>query len=60
MNKKNTNASLAFKEIPSVDEILTEFPLSIPIDFYKNCINKILNQIRIDIKSGLINTDIKK
>jgi len=61
MNRKNDTASLAFKEIPSVDEILTEFPLSIPVDFYKSCINIILNQIRTEIKAGLIkNTNIKK
>ncbi len=60
MNKKNVNASLAYKDIPSVDEILSKFPLPIPIDFYKKNINKILDQIRKDIKSGFINQNIKK
>ena len=60
MSKSKINAREALKQIPSIDEILIEFPLSIPLVFYKYHINKVLNQIREEINSGFLSENIKK
>jgi len=61
MKKKlNNDAREALKKIPSVDEILNDFHLPVPLDFYKFHINKILNQVREEILVGKKKSNIKK
>ena len=61
MSKNNINVRETLKNIPSVDEILIEIPLySIPLEFYKNHINNILSQIRINIIDGKIKSNVRK
>jgi len=60
MSKSKINAREALKQIPSIDEILIEFPLSVPIVFYKYHINKVFNQIRNEINSGFISENIRE
>ena len=60
MNKNKSNAREALKQIPSIDEILLEFPLSIPAVFYKYHINKILSHIRQEINDGVLTENIKE
>ena len=50
-NPKN-NTREVLRNIPSVDEILSEFHLDIPINFFKLHVNKILSNIRKDILDG--------
>ena len=55
----NKNAREAFKKIPSVDEILKTIDLeSLPVHFLKSRINQILHNVREDIISDNIPTDI--
>ena len=51
---------MQLKQIPSIDEILIEFPLSVPIVFYKYHINKVFDQIRNEINSGFISENIRE
>ena len=61
MSKKKTNDTReVLREIPSIDEILNEFHLSIPVDFFKYHINKILSNIRIEILNGKKITNVKQ
>ena len=60
MNKNKSNAREALKQIPSIDEILLEFPLSIPVVFYKYHINKTLSHIRQEINDGVLTENIKE
>ena len=61
MKKKiNDTAREALKQIPSIDEIINEVHLSIPLDFYKYHINKILDQVRNEIIDGQSFADVKK
>ncbi len=58
---KNKNAREAFKQIPSVDEILKIIDLkSLPIHFIKKRIHEILDQTRKNINNNNIPTDIHK
>ena len=60
MSKSKTNAREALKQIPSIDEILIEFPLSIPLVFYKYHINKVLTHIRKEINEGILLENIRE
>ena len=60
MSKSKTNAREALKQIPSIDEILLEFPLSIPLVFYKYHINKVLTHIRKEINEGFLLENIRE
>ena len=60
MNNKNKNVREALKKIPSIDVILKKLPLEIPITFYKDYLNLILNEIRIEINNGKILNNIEK
>ena len=61
MKKKiNDTAREALKQIPSIDEIINEVHLSIPLDFYKYHINKILDQVRNEIIDGQSFANVKK
>ena len=48
------NAREVLRSIPSVDEILSEFHLDIPINFFKLHVNEILSNIRKDILDVLL------
>ena len=58
----NTDARAAFKQIPSVDEILSNLSKSetAPTHLLKTNIDKFLNKLREEIKSGDIPLDIPK
>ena len=58
----NTDARAAFKQIPSVDEILSNLSKSetVPTHLLKTNIDKFLNKLRQEIKSGHIPLDIPK
>ena len=49
----------ALKKIPSVDEILNDFNLPIPLDFYKYHINILLDKVRQKIIDGKINNNVR-
>ena len=61
MKKKLKNdAREALKQIPSVDEIINQFHLPIPQDFFKFHINKLLKQVRKVILEGKKNSNIRE
>ena len=61
MKEKSENiAREALKKIPSVDEILNDFNLPIPLDFYKYHINILLDKVRQKIIDGKINNNIRE
>lgn len=60
MNKKiSVSVREALKKIPSIDEIINEFPISIPQDFYKLHLNILISNIRNQILNGEKIDDIK-
>ena len=60
MNSKKINVRETLKYIPSIDEILIELPLnSVPQEFYKLHINRILSIVRKQIIDGEKISDIK-
>ncbi len=59
-NKSKNNAREVLRNIPSIDEILSEFHLDIPINFFKLHVNKILSNIRKDILDGKKIKNIRK
>ena len=59
MTRNKNNVREALKKIPSVDELLDRFPLSIPTVFYKAQINLKLNKIRDSILNGSLKSNIK-
>ena len=61
MNIKKNNVRETLKHIPSIDEILIELPLySIPQEFYKLHINRILSTVREQILKGHSIPSIRK
>ena len=61
MKEKFENiAREALKKIPSVDEILNDFNLPVPLDFYKYHINILLDKVRQKIIDGKINNNVRE
>tara|TARA_Y100000996_G_scaffold150308_1_gene115750 strand:- start:558 stop:1946 length:1389 start_codon:yes stop_codon:yes gene_type:complete len=61
MKSKKINVRETLKHIPSIDEILIELPLnSIPQEFYKLHINRILSVVRQEVLNGDSISDIRK
>ena len=54
--KKEISKSVreALKSIPSIDEIINQFPAPIPQDFYKFHLNHLISKIRNKITAVLI------
>ena len=59
MSKTNNNAREVFKKIPSVDQIIKNYQLEIPKDYFKYCVNLVLDEVRFDIHNGKEIDDIK-
>ena len=59
MSKTNNNAREVFKKIPSVDQIIKNYRLEIPKDYFKYCVNLVLDEVRFDIHNGKEIDDIK-
>ena len=59
MNKTKNNTREVFKEIPSVDQIIKNYQLKVPRDYFKYCINLILDTVRSDISNGKKIKDVK-
>ena len=59
MSKTKNNAREVFKQIPSVDQIIKNYQLRIPKDYFKYCVNLVLDQVRFDIQNGKDIDDIK-
>ena len=59
MSKTNNNTREVFKKIPSVDQIIKNYQLEIPKDYFKYCVNLVLDEVRFDIHNGKEIDDIK-
>ena len=59
MSKTKNNAREVFKKIPSVDQIIKNYQLEIPKDYFKYCVNLVLDEVRFDIHNGKEIDDIK-
>ena len=59
MSKTNNNTREVFKQIPSVDQIIKNYQLEIPKDYFKYCVNLVLDEVRFDIQNGKEIDDIK-
>ena len=59
MSKTNNNAREVFKKIPSVDQIIKNYQLEIPKDYFKYCVNLVLDEVRFDIQNGKEIDDVK-
>ena len=59
MSKTNNNTREVFKNIPSVDQIIKNYQLEIPKDYFKYCVNLVLDEVRFDIHNGKEIDDIK-
>jgi len=52
MSKTKNNTREVFKQIPSIDQIIKNYQLEIPNDYFKYCINLVLDEVRLDIHNG--------
>ena len=52
MSKTKNNTREVFKKIPSVDQIIKNYQLEIPKDYFKYCVNLVLDEVRFDIQNG--------
>ena len=59
MSKTKNNTREVFKKIPSVDQIIKNYQLEIPKDYFKYCVNLVLDEVRFDIQNGKEIDDIK-
>ena len=59
MSKTNNNTREVFKQIPSVDQIIKNYQLEIPKDYFKYCVNLVLDEVRFDIQNGKEIDDVK-
>tara|TARA_Y100000996_G_scaffold75683_1_gene50929 strand:+ start:1416 stop:2807 length:1392 start_codon:yes stop_codon:yes gene_type:complete len=59
MSKTKNNTREVFKKIPSVDQIIKNYQLEIPKDYFKYCVNLVLDEVRFDIQNGKEIDDVK-